>query len=59
MSRLVTCHGCGGMVEMGNQGAASVVEVACWRCDTVMEIDQYRSTVLGVVESTDSPRGGD
>jgi RNase P subunit RPR2 len=48
MSRVISCRECDAINQLGNQGPASVVEVVCWKCGTVMEVDQYRNTVVTV-----------
>lgn len=48
MSRVISCRRCDVINDLGNQGPESVVEVACWKCGTVMEVDQYRNKVVSV-----------
>lgn len=45
------CPDCGTANEIaGGETASSVVEIACWSCDTIFEVDRYRKEIMGVLQ---------
>lgn len=42
---VIGCGHCGRELQLGNQDGATLIEVACWYCDSVNVVNQYKMTL--------------